>query len=300
MNVLDLFSGGAGGWTLGLHRAGFRTVAACEVDPDRRAAYSANFPGVKVYDDVRTLTADRLRADGVGTIEVVAGSPPCQDISEANATGKGIDGERSGLFWEYLRLVRELRPRWALAENVPRLRTRGYDRLHDAMEEAGYTPRPLVVGAWLLGAPHKRDRVWIVANAAGLVGRAGTSGQDRAQTGERPSAFGADASSGGCQAERRGWREDDVLRRDDPPAAPDANGDRQLERAFDGEMAWILEHPWAGGIASHLRMADGISAGVARFCRAAYGDAVVPQITEAIGRAVMRTELCLDGDGGST
>jgi site-specific DNA-cytosine methylase len=197
VNVIDLFSGGAGGWTLGLHRAGFRTVAACEVDPDRRAAYSANFPSVKVYDDVRTLTADRLRADGIGAIEVVAGSPPCQDISEANATGKGIDGERSGLFWEYLRLVQELRPRWALAENVPRFRSRGYDRLHDAMEAAGYTPRPLVVGAWLLGAPHKRDRVWIVANAAGIAGRPGASRQDRAEAGERPSAADARPKGGG-------------------------------------------------------------------------------------------------------
>jgi DNA (cytosine-5)-methyltransferase 1 len=290
VNVIDLFSGGAGGWTLGLHRAGFRTVAACEVDPDRRAAYSANFPSVKVYDDVRTLTADRLRADGIGAIEVVAGSPPCQDISEANATGKGIDGERSGLFWEYLRLVQELRPRWALAENVPRFRSRGYDRLHDAMEAAGYTPRPLVVGAWLLGAPHKRDRVWIVANAAGIAGRPGASRQDRAEAGERPSAFCAYPTSGGREAEGWGRREDDVLRRDDSPAASDANGHRQLERAFDGEMAWILEHPWAGGIASHLRMADGVPAGVARFCRAAYGDAVVPQITEAIGRSIMRIE----------
>lgn len=271
MNVLDLFSGAAGGWSLGLHRAGYRTVAACEIEADRRRVYSANFPGVKVYDDVRTLTADRLAADGVGSIEVVAGSPPCQDASEANHRGQGVDGDRTGLFFEFVRLVREVRPRWVLAENVPRLRTRGYDRVHDALVQAGYTPRPFVVGAAHIGAPHIRKRVWIIANASGVDGWPGAGGPNGTQAGD---------GSGEPQGEQVG-------RVGQPrPEGFDPDSERQLERAFDGEMAWLLEHPWAGGLAGRLRMAHGVPGWLARFCRSAYGDAVLPQITEAIGRAV--------------
>ena len=127
MKALDLFCGAAGGWSLGLHRAGVRTVAACEFDPWRRAVFARNFRGVRMYDDVRTLTGERLRADGI-IPDIVAGSPPCQDASSANAKGKGIDGERTGLFLDFIRIVREIRPRWALAENVPGLRNRGGPR----------------------------------------------------------------------------------------------------------------------------------------------------------------------------
>lgn len=152
--TLDLFCGAAGGWTLGMHRAGFLTVAACEIDPWRRAIFGQNNPSVRLYDDVRTLGADRLRRDLGVLPEIVCGSPPCQDASAANAKGRGVDGERTGLFFDALRLVREVRPRWVLFENVPGLRTRGYDRVHDALEQAGYAVWPLVVGAVHAGAPH--------------------------------------------------------------------------------------------------------------------------------------------------
>ena len=82
--VLDLFSGACGGWSLGLHRAGFETVAACEFDPWRRAVFAQNFPGVKLYDDVRSLTADRIVSDLGYFPDCVVGSPPCQDASAAN------------------------------------------------------------------------------------------------------------------------------------------------------------------------------------------------------------------------
>jgi DNA (cytosine-5)-methyltransferase 1 len=163
MKALDLFCGAAGGWSLGLHRAGIETVAACEIDPWRRSAYAKNNPGVRLYDDVRTLTAQRLHADGIASVDILVGSPPCQDASSANAKGKGVDGERTGLFFEALRLVRELRPLWVCLENVPGLKARGYDRVHDELEAAFYSCWPLVVGAWHAGANHKRNRVWIVA-----------------------------------------------------------------------------------------------------------------------------------------
>lgn len=83
MNVLDLFSGACGGWSLGLERAGFRTVAACEIDPWRRARFLSNFRGVRMFDDIRVLRGEHI-AD-VGPVDVVAGSPPCQDAIAAIA-----------------------------------------------------------------------------------------------------------------------------------------------------------------------------------------------------------------------
>lgn len=147
IRVLDLFSAAAGGWSLGMHRAGYRTIAACEVIHWRRALYSENNPGVPVYDDVTTLTADRLVRDGIGLPDIVVGSPPCQDISGANTKGKGVDGERSGLYFEAVRLIDECRPRWFALENSANLRTRGADRVIDALEGIGYTCWPFVVSA---------------------------------------------------------------------------------------------------------------------------------------------------------
>lgn len=117
LHVLDLFSGAAGGWSLGLHRAGFMTIAACEIVEWRRILYSENFPHVRLYADIRDLTATRLVSDLGCLPDIVVGSPPCQDISSANTRGKGIEGERSGLYLEAVRLVGECRPRWFAFEN---------------------------------------------------------------------------------------------------------------------------------------------------------------------------------------
>ena len=114
MRVLDLFSG-IGGFSLGLERAGMQTVAFCEIEPYCRAVLRKHWPNVPCYEDVRNLTADRLRADGI-SIDVICGGFPCQDISTAGK-GAGLAGERSGLFYEIARLVGELGPRYVILEN---------------------------------------------------------------------------------------------------------------------------------------------------------------------------------------
>ena len=162
MRVLDLFSAAAGGWSLGLHRAGFVTVAACEWIDWRRALYAENNPGVLIYDDVRTLTGERLLAD-LGTLpDIVVGSPPCQDISSANTKGKGVDGERSGLFFEAVRIIGEVRPRWFALENSANLRTRGADRVLGELEGLDYACWAVVVGGDNIGANHERKRSWVI------------------------------------------------------------------------------------------------------------------------------------------
>ena len=244
--IIDLFSGACGGFSLGFERAGWQTVAACEIDDWRRAAYGSNFPHVKLYKDVRDLTAAQLRDDGIERIEALVGGFPCQDASNANSKGKGVDGPRTGLAFEFCRLAGELRPDWIVAENVPAIRARGVDRVLAALEGEGYTVWPLVVGARHIGAPHKRDRVWIVAHAKQKRVEAGqhlhrrqpdverdclarAAGEQVGRTGQpRQEAVGvsADAASDGRRP-GRAWRPDPSCsgqRKQPLQDAPDAEG----------------------------------------------------------------------------
>lgn len=257
--ILDLFCGAAGGWSLGMHRAGFDTMAACEIDPWRRATFAQNFSGAFLYDDVRTLTAARLVSDCGVLPAVVVGSPPCQDASAANSKGRGVEGDQTGLFFEAVRIVADCRPRWCAFENSAFLRTRGYDRIADELEAIDYTCEPFVVAASDIGAPHGRKRVWVIA-------------ADARQT----EPVGWPAPGG-----RQRWQEE--------AAADDRNAaSEQVGRAG---LSWT-DHwrDWQGGIARHLRVDDGLPSAVSRECISAYGDAVLPEITEAIGRTILRVE----------
>lgn len=196
LNVLDLFSG-IGGISLGLERTGgFRTVAFCEIEPYPVAVLNERWPDVPVFGDVRTLSAGTLRDAGIEHIDVICGGFPCTDISVAGKQ-KGIaEGTRSGLWFEFARLIRDIRPAWCLIENVSALRTNGADLVLADLEAAGYSCWPLVVGADDIGAPHRRKRVWIVAhrNCIGCDGdgrnAAAIAGSDRAKDG----VSGADGS----------------------------------------------------------------------------------------------------------
>jgi DNA-cytosine methyltransferase len=161
VNVLDLFSG-IGGFSLGLERTGgFRTVAFCEIEPYCRAVLKKHWPNVPCYEDVRTLTAERLRADGI-SVDAICGGFPCQDISTAGK-GAGIEGERSGLWKEYARIIGEVRPRYVIVENVAALLGRGLSRVLGDLAEIGYDAEWHCIPASYVGAPHRRDRLWIVA-----------------------------------------------------------------------------------------------------------------------------------------
>lgn len=160
MNVLDLFSG-IGGFSLGLERAGMRTVAFCEIEDFARRVLAKHWPHIPCYSDVRELTADRLRADGI-SVDVICGGFPCQDISEA---GKrvGITGAKSGLWFEYARLIGELRPQFVIVENVADLLNRGFDEVLSSLAALRYDAEWHSIPAYYVGSPQIRDRVWIVA-----------------------------------------------------------------------------------------------------------------------------------------
>ena len=171
MNELALFAGG-GGSILAAHLLGWRTVCAVEIDAgarqillDRqRDGVLERFP---IWDDVRTFDGNQWR----GSVDVVTGGFPCQDISQCGA-GAGIDGERSGLWVEMARIIREIRPRFVLVENSPMLTSRGLGRVLGDLAGMGMDAKWGVFRASTIGAAHHRARLFLVAypNGSNLEG----------------------------------------------------------------------------------------------------------------------------------
>ncbi len=334
MKYVSLFSG-IGGLDLGLDRAGFRCAAQVEIDPYCRAVLAKHWPDVQRENDITTFDGRPYH----GHIDLICGGFPCQDISCAGK-GAGLSGERSGLWFEMLRVISEARPTWVIAENVPALRTRGIDRVLSDLEGLGYTGRPLVVGAWAVGAPHKRDRVWIVAHAkshrclsdhdhlrsrgqiqakgdqSGDGDLAHAPGRGRPEQGYIIGGFVADQGVGVGLAdsdttgleerpEQLAWSQRAASERSRSVAWPSRPGEPQHEweaprlahaslgaserghprdsTARDQEQG--LSEPGLGDAT------DGLPRRVASFARRsslkALGNAVVPKVAEAIGRAVM-------------
>ncbi|MGN7962164.1 DNA cytosine methyltransferase [Brucella sp. 22210] len=169
LRVLDLFSG-IGGFSLGLERTGgFETVAFCEIEEFPRRVLAKHWPEVPCYHDVRELTADKLAADGI-SIDVITGGFPCQDLSIAGKKAGMGEGTRSGLWSEIDRLIGELRPQFVIVENVANLLSGPseqpggwFGRVLGDLAERGYNAEWENIPAAIMGAPHRRERVWIVA-----------------------------------------------------------------------------------------------------------------------------------------
>lgn len=218
MKVGSLFSG-IGGFDLGLERAGFQTAWFCEQDEFCQRVLRKHWPDVPIYDDITTL-----RGQDVEPVDALCGGFPCQDLSYAGR-GAGIEGERSGLWSEYARLIGELRPRYVFVENVPALLTRGLGRVLGDLAALGYDAEWDCIPASAVGAPHRRDRVWLVAypcrsgrrqdargshgDEAPHAGRgaqehylAGSAGSQRLQAGRRARGV-ADANGKGLEGHRR-------------------------------------------------------------------------------------------------
>jgi DNA (cytosine-5)-methyltransferase 1 len=161
---LDLFSG-IGGFSLGLESAGLvETVAFCDFDKYCQQILKKNFPGVPIYGDVKELNYDKLKADGIDTIDIITGGYPCQPFSVAGRK-KGEEDPRH-VWPEMFRLVQELRPTWVIGENVGGHIKLGLDTVLENLESEGYSARTFSISASSIGANHKRERVWIIANLA--------------------------------------------------------------------------------------------------------------------------------------
>ena len=164
MNLLDLFSG-VGSFSLGLEAAGFKTSAFCEIEPYQCAVLKKHWPDVRQYEDVTRLTAAELVRDGIH-IDAICGGFPCQDVSNANAAwGEclGLEGSRSGLFFDVIRIVRDIRPRVVFLENVAQLLGNGMLKVCQAFAEIGYDVEWEAIPMSYAGGIQNRDRIWIVA-----------------------------------------------------------------------------------------------------------------------------------------
>lgn len=248
LRVLDLFSG-IGGFSLGLERAklegaeidGFETVAFCEIEGFPRKVLAKHWPDVPCYHDVRELTAERLAADGIA-VDVITGGFPCQDISFAGK-GAGLAGERSGLFYEVARLVGELGPNAVVLENSAMLLGRGLADVLGALASLGYNAEWHCIPAGAIGAPHERDRIWLIAYP------------DSERRGQYNSPSIAILSS----------------------LAGYSNGS-----GFEG---W--QTPWERQLEAVCRVDDGLRGQMDKLGFQALGNAVVPQIPELIGNAIL-------------
>jgi len=166
MKLLDLFSG-LGGFSYGLERIGFKTVAFCEMDKYCKLVLQKHWKGAKIYNDVKEITKERFETDGVELPEIITGGFPCQPFSVAGKQ-KGTSDDRH-LWPEMFRIIKEFKPRWVIGENV-----KGITNIQDGMvfetvctdlEGEGYEVRAFNIPAAGVGAPHRRERIWIVAHS---------------------------------------------------------------------------------------------------------------------------------------
>ena len=234
LTVLDLFSG-IGGFSLGLERtSGFRTVAFCEIEPYCQAVLRKHWPNVPIFPDVT-----KLGADDVGRPDVICGGFPCQDISVAGKQA-GIDGDRSGLWSEFARLIGELRPRYAIVENVTALLHNGMGRVLGDLAALRYDAEWRIISACEVGFSHTRERVFVVAYPESHHGNQ--------------------------------W----VGLHDEQP--------QSLQQSYPETSASI----WLAPTGSPSDLDDGVPFPLAAIH--ALGNAVVPQVAEVIGRAILEAE----------
>ena len=164
LRELALFAG-AGGGILGGHLLGWRTVCAVEWEPYAACVLASRqndgiLSAFPIWDDVQTFDGKPW----AGRVDVISGGFPCQDISAAGQ-GAGIDGTRSGMWSHMARIVGEVRPKYVFVENSPMLTSRGLNRVLGDLASLGFNARWGVVSAADVGAPHQRDRIWILANS---------------------------------------------------------------------------------------------------------------------------------------
>jgi len=243
VKVLDLFSG-IGGFSLGLERAGMETIAFCEQDKFCQKVLAKHWPNIPIHDDIRSLDGTQYR----GSVDVVCGGFPCQDISSAGSQA-GISAARSGLFYDMCRIIRDARPKYAVFENVTNL-LNGYGggwfaEVLSEVSEIGYDAEWHCIPASYIGACHRRDRIWIIAYPSSAASKAGL---------QKP-----------------------IFRQSDLQKKP--------SRVFEV----VSERPSASE-SLLFRKDDGIPVRVYRDRIKALGNAVVPQIPEIIGRAIMSIE----------
>ena len=287
MRVLDLFSG-IGGFSLGLERAGMKTVQFVENDPYCQKVLAKNFPGVPIHGDIKTFN--------YGTsVELISGGFPCQPYSHAGEQ-RGKEDDRH-LWEEYFRIIQSVRSRWVVGENVSGIINMELDQVLSDLASENYSCQSLVIPACAVNAPHRRDRVWIIARR-NAMGNSEYNGLSTAKESRSPSSISDNSSQG----ENKTFQSKGTSGRSNIKNVAHANKERIQGRKETGNLEsegtqrnqfslrcsqrrigknWSIE-PELG------RVANGIPSRVDRI--KSLGNAVVPQIVEIIGRAIMEIE----------
>lgn len=279
MKVLDLFSG-IGGFSIGLEKAGFETAAFCEIEDYPRAVLRKHWPDTPIYRDIRQLTAEQLRTDGI-VPDVICGGYPCQPFSVAGRQ-RGVEDERH-LWPEMFRLIQEMRPRWVISENVSGHIKLGFDDVAASLEAEGYTVWPFIIPACAIGAPHKRDRLWIVAYS--------DRDDRRNRSGSQPQERQTWVEHRGCGEGQLVGQSDQVMadsacKRQERGSEEPLYGERYLSEQSVGGCEniggiWSVE-PDVG------RVVDGLPNRSHRI--KGLGNAIVPQIAQIIGETINKYE----------
>jgi DNA (cytosine-5)-methyltransferase 1 len=253
LTIGSLFSG-IGGLELGLERAGLGPVIwQAECDPYCLKVLTKHWPQAERFTDVKQIDETTPRPD------IICGGFPCQDISYAGK-GAGINGSRSGLWSEYVRIIRALRSRFVVVENVPALLNRGMGRVLGDLAESGYDAQWDCVSASAVGAPHRRHRVFIVAHT--MRKRRGTNRIQRKAENKTGTPRGSiDSSSYQEMANTKS-----------------TGLERRWER-LPSKCRWWTTEPDVG------RVADGVPNRIHRL--KGLGNAVVPQVAEYIGKQII-------------
>ena len=347
----SLFAG-IGGFDLGLERAGMKCEWQVEIDPYARRILEKHWPTVRRWDDVTTFltdtkskrelsggrcgegiqgcggqaTTDEERQNQNGqqhlrhnaddrssewSVDVICGGFPCQDISLAGA-GAGINGTRSGLWWEMLRIIRELRPRYVILENVSALLVRGLGDVLGPLAASGFDCEWDCIPAAAVGAPHRRDRIWIVAtNLAANTNRDGLNpvmqGQGRGERAPQCSTIAPGEQRGVGNGEpnqdtgrvtgKRGTIESGTAANVADPSCELRNGcgsgaEQEEQQSGTGgrrvrQSCAQINAEWWATEPSVGRVAHGIPNRVDRL--RGLGNAIVPQIAEWIGGRIVRS-----------
>ena len=305
MTFGELFAG-IGGFSLGLERAGMTCKWQVEIDPYATAVLRKHWPDVPKHDDVRTFppTHDDY------SVDLICGGFPCQDISYAGK-GAGLAGERSGLWHEFARVIGELRPRYVLVENVAALLTRGMGDVLGTLASLGYDSEWHVISASAVGAPHRRDRVWIISQRADSQGIRRSSdcrpGQDICRDGQASKTKGRrrvplDAGGMGDGLSDANYQSESNVPFNDeswhclqePSGSVVSDSDRaglqqqRRSKPIRAEQPAIERSGWWQSEPDVGRVAHGIPSRVDRL--RCLGNAVVPQVVEVIGRAILDAE----------
>lgn len=292
LKYISLFSG-IGGFDLGFDRAGMECVLQVEKDDKARAVLAYHWPNVPKMELVEDVARDSIRRFGIAAIDLICGGFPCQDLS-LGGHGKGLAGKRSGLWFEFHRIITELKPGWVVIENVTGLlssnRGRDFALILRGLAESGYLSAWRVFNAQYFNVPQQRERVFIVANL-------GTGNAAKVLFEEKPNlvpALQRDTAPAPVYAYKKrggyGWSEScEIALTLESQSGPHTGGSDTIPLIFDNGLPRYITPLEAERIQGFPDNWTATNKGKTQTYRQV-GNAVVPYVAEWIGARIVEVD----------